>query len=49
MMPHTRYYRIDRHTPTAVTMANGESTRATYVDEAMFPVGKRGIALSSLL
>jgi hypothetical protein len=49
MMPHTRYLRIIRHTTTAVTMANGHSTRATGVGEALFPVGSKRLALPSLV
>jgi hypothetical protein len=45
MMPHTRFHRTVRHTTTAVIMANGDSTRATGVGEAMFPVVGHGIAL----
>jgi hypothetical protein len=49
MMPHTRFHRTVRHTTTAVTMANGDSTRATGVGDAMYPVVVHGIALQSLV
>jgi hypothetical protein len=49
MMPHTRFHRTVWHTTTAVTMPNGDSTRATGVGEAMFPVSCHGIALQSLV
>jgi hypothetical protein len=49
MMPHTRFHRTVRHTTTAVTTANGDSTRATVVGKAMFPVVGHGIALQSLV
>jgi hypothetical protein len=49
MMPHTRFHRTVRHTSTAVTMANGHSTRTTDVKEAMFPVVGHSIAPQSLV
>jgi hypothetical protein len=49
MMPHTRFHRTVRHTTTAVTMANGDSTRSTGVGEAIFPVVGHGITLQSLV
>jgi hypothetical protein len=49
MKPHTRFHRTVRHTTTAVTMANGDSTRSTGVGEAMFPVVGHGIQLQSLV
>jgi hypothetical protein len=49
MMPHTRFHRTVRYTTTAATMANGDSTRAIGVGEAMFPVVGHGIALQSLV
>jgi hypothetical protein len=49
MMPHTRFHRTVWNTTNAVTMANGDSTRAIDVGEAMFPVVGHGIALQSLI
>jgi hypothetical protein len=49
MMPRTRFHRTVRDTTTAVTTANGDSTRATGVGEAMFPAVGDGIAPQSLV
>jgi hypothetical protein len=49
MMSHTRCHRTVRHTTTTVTMANGDSTRATGVGEAMFPVVGHSVAIQSLV